>query len=901
MTMNRGAILVALLVLTACSELASIEPGICGNGVIEATEDCDSLLPHCSSCSLVCTSDADCMTLGGPGYVCGPDRLCHAPAGTFIHAAQVSVAVDAYRIANVNTTEDFFGDVIAQSGSSVTVLYGDFAGSLSTFATVQSPIAQGPVTFAKLDADSVPDVLIPTADGLAAFTFGLGVPAPYTFPKLLSEIPGGEPLMTFNIGREYLGGIIDVGGQLKLIVLLVGLGTEKVVASEFLCGAQVAEFSERRTAVHVLPTLQLAGGAPPPIHVVFSTILSSGGGDRVCAIALDEIGSLGPPISPFTLTRMPSPTPPLAAGERGVLVDVSGTGCPSLFVETAGGALLELPAQPTGAAVRPCQFAAATQIQRLDLGGGPKNGGAPLGFLALDAPDVGLVLTDGIYLYKPTALGGPSVSQFYASDRPLDRAEMLDLDDDGALDLVAMGKSSNDLDLLYQIPFPVPRMYGVLRVRFDTDETVKRVLPGDFDGNRKTDIAYVERVGEADRLMIAYGTSDRPLPGQAVGTFEDLFSLIQIDIPDSTDPFGVVSDLVVLYGRGAAKRLALLHGSPQRTMQAFFDPREELVNRPTASDDSELFAADLAGVIPGHFGGGGGHDILGLATKRHDATSSLYLTPTAPGGEISGAASCGYTMRLRRCEGVSDDQGSNSSTDLCTNLASYLAWPMSATRDVVIGIDGFGNAATFDPEHAGTCALGAIPDLTSANWSVKLGLTRRNVARRVRSIEVVASEPPELAVSFAPGKTGDPGDAAIRVCTIENGMAVSCEDPAVLVAQYVGAPAICSDLATGRATAVSRFGIPPPTVKDLFAVCQLPTGRFVYRLSRFERQTEVTELFPIGTADEIEVGDVNGDAIDDIVVLEREEGLLHVYTQCSSRNPADCEQVQIPVPGETNP
>ena len=43
------------------------------------------------------------------------------------------------------------------------------------------------------------------------------------------------------------------------------------------------------------------------------------------------------------------------------------------------------------------------------------------------------------------------------------------------------------------------------------------------------------------------------------------------------------------------------------------------------------------------------------------------------------------------------------------------------------------------------------------------------------------------------------------------------------------------------------------------------------------------------------VTDVNGDAIDDIVVLERgaTESTVHVYTQCTSRNAFAC----APVPG----
>ena len=111
---------------------------------------------------------------------------------------------------------------------------------------------------------------------------------------------------------------------------------------------------------------------------------------------------------------------------------------------------------------------------------------------------------------------------------------------------------------------------------------------------------------------------------------------------------------------------------------------------------------------------------------------------------------------------------------------------------------------------------------------------------------------------------------------------------------------LCTDLASGRATQVSRFGAPPPPVPDLFAVCGPPGLRFVYRVSRFADRTQVDELFAIGQGDEIEVGDVNGDAVDDIVVLERgaTESTLHVYTQCTSRNAFDCEPAPVQGQGQ---
>src|SRR5207302_11277077 len=63
-------------------------------------------------------------------------------------------------------------------------------------------------------------------------------------------------------------------------------------------------------------------------------------------------------------------------------------------------------------------------------------------------------------------------------------------------------------------------------------------------------------------------------------------------IRDSNDPNGVAADLGVLYTDtptpGATTELALLHGSPQRTMVGYYDP-----------DQQRLLP--YSGVVAGHF------------------------------------------------------------------------------------------------------------------------------------------------------------------------------------------------------------------------------------------------------------------------------------------------------------
>jgi len=65
---------------------------------------------------------------------------------------------------------DFYGDVISVSGTSLTVHYGDAFGDLAFEASTLIPALRGEPTFADIDGDASTDVVIPTADGVAAYS-----------------------------------------------------------------------------------------------------------------------------------------------------------------------------------------------------------------------------------------------------------------------------------------------------------------------------------------------------------------------------------------------------------------------------------------------------------------------------------------------------------------------------------------------------------------------------------------------------------------------------------------------------------------------------------------------------------------------------------------------------------
>jgi hypothetical protein len=206
--------------------------------------------------------------------------------------------------------------------------------------------------------------------------------------------------------------------------------------------------------------------------------------------------------------------------------------------------------------------------------------------------------------------------------------QFADVDGDGDTDVVASGKGAEDLDILDRKPG------SFLRFRFDTAAPVGQFVVRDFDGNELPDIAYVEQDLVEQRLQIAYGTTDQFLPGVNVGTFSKIRSIVPAQIPDSTDPDLLIADLAVLFEEQVfdevtfdvtiVPAITLLHGSPQRTMLAFFDPRS-----PPLAPQSQF-----RGVVAGSFSGpnSNGNDVL--AVEQAGTLTRLYLSVGATNGEL---------------------------------------------------------------------------------------------------------------------------------------------------------------------------------------------------------------------------------------------------------------------------
>ena len=427
----------------------------------------------------------------------------------------------------------------------------------------------------------------------------------------------------------------------------------------------------------------------------------------------------------------------------------------------------------------------------------------------------------------------------------------------------------DDLDILYRYPL------GLEVLRVDTASRVTSITAGDYDGNGVPDLAYTETAIGHQRMMIAYGTTDRPLPPVQVATFSDVASVTPTAFIDSVDRLGIADDLVVVQpaAGGGLSTLSILHGSPQRTMLSFFDPRPS----PGGSQ------AVLRAAIVGRFAGGPEPDLLALATQPVVGVRAWTVAGTARG--LDNAPSAGVpAMGLADCE-------RGLGTGVCVQDAIYLPWAVAPDRDVVIAVDrpagGIPPAARVIDPRASASSLVAQPAP-----EVVLGLPAGVVPRALHAVDVDGDGAPELVAAFGsrPGAAAPAGSA--RVCTVDAaGAPQRCQELTPIVQAIAPEITACVDAAPGRVSPRDRTTTPPRAAVDVVVLCLGPGPAGLFRVA-FDGGAPRASLLAQGVdLRAIRVGDVTGDGVDDVVALQGDAGsqTLVTYRQCTSSEAASCK------------
>jgi len=319
-----------------------------------------------------------------------------------------------------------------------------------------------------------------------------------------------------------------------------------------------------------------------------------------------------------------------------------------------------------------------------------------------------------------------------------------------------------------------------------------------------------------------------------------------------------------------------LHGSPQRTLVPNFDPRPEALGPPPMTSQQPTFA----GVVFGHFGGTGAiADLFSVIVDG--STVTTYLSAAADGAfqviNTPPPAAPGFVVCQQALAGA-----------LCADHAHYLPWARAAGTDLVIAVeDTFGRAATFDPSAPTSLAL--TPDFAASD--VPPGLTVHSLQR----FDVDGDGHDELVASFGGDLTQRTASVVgkLLACPVDDAATFrrsDCLDLQDVVADSDG-EAVCVDATSGVVGEYQRGLGGTPPAPQLVIVCHRPQiGKSdVFAISHDAKGLHADRLLRVsGAIERIFLGDVNGDAVADLLALDVESQTLlptlRVYLQCNSRD-----------------
>jgi len=856
-----------------CTSFDSIDRDVCGNGLIEAGEDCDSNDSTCVRCAVVCSAVADCPT---PDYACGVDGLCHAPGG----ALEAPVPAGPFQVGEFHITDldhDGTGDVLGLSRTSVVIRHGEASGRLSALESLITPSQSGPPAVGDLDNDGSLDVTITTPDGLVSYTSPYGTLSPVAVQSLVLGATG-SPLdvrMMFRINDGVAGAfVVDENGQ--LFIGVIDLYQNSASTYELPCSVRLGAISEQTFQAAMVDVYSVRADAFGTSDAVVS-FATTGATPKLCVTQIHKQDNLF--VRNPAVIEDVTPLLAVAPTKKPILADLDGDGdgCPGLVnvdggrtvrwwpgdlvanrctlrvTSTANGDALPMITEASGQAV---------VIDRLPLQ-------PPIAGFAADT----LVMTDGVYSY-----GLGAISLAYRSPRKLLSADHGDLNGDGYVDGILVAEVFDDLDLLLRTTTFIPS-YQLLRL--DTASRVTATQVGDFDGNGITDLAFIEQLADHQRLMVSYATTDRPLEPIELGAFDAGAQLTQIGFPDSVDLVSLAADLVVLQPGVAGSTgpsLTILHGSPQRTMLGYFDPRID----DTPEQNEMLFR----GAIAGRFQTTAGtdyNDLLAIAIDPRNPPSIGPRVWRVPGTSHGPDATESAGFAVNNVADCTDSTAGN----LCVQDAAYFAWSLDPTRDVVIAIDRAVTPHAIMIDPSGASSVTAVP-IGALSSKISAG----TVARAIHAADLDGDGAEELVAVFAPRTTSQRG--GVLVCTMSAGTPQSCTDlvPELLAARPDDGMQLCVDAAPARITYRDPL-TPAGGAGDLVVLCRGSAGSALYRVRQGASGLDVLSLAVTPEAlNAIQVGDVTGDGLDDVVALEGESGVqsLVVFPQCSSRGLGSCSR-----------
>ncbi len=520
--MRHWLVAIAAVAGAACADLGAVPTDVCGNGVIEVGEDCEvdgvdaegnptlcGTSGGPNQCAYECSTEVDCPI----GFACGTDLRCRQAGGAFTAGPSLGVVADDVLIADVDG--DQIADLVSAGGSALEVRFGSAQADLAS--VLSTPVSTPPAALAvgALDADGTDDLVVATTPGILTFLGGSdGTIDPFSYP-VGSFAPGS------NTGFGVAVKVDTRPGQLDDQVLLAWADQIGVPLAAVVFPDAVTELPRPGAGMGPTnPTILNMPAQALSVGALATNRDAGGADDGAREIAIGYTTGRQVFIYRVSGPSAASPAAPIVTEPTGQVIDLGvgrglrgasgiffgyfdADGCLDLLahVDAVAGQRLVL---ARGIAVgQVCTGVLAAPVDILTLG--PTD---PLRVLAVADLDgdgtTDVVASTGIYRVDPA---GPTPDEVLAFADDINDAAVVDINGDGRVDVATFREGRPDVEVLIST--------GVTFNRFvvSTSAAVQRLAAGDFDGDLVDDLAIVEIDSSGDDAVFTVSVSFGALLG----------------------------------------------------------------------------------------------------------------------------------------------------------------------------------------------------------------------------------------------------------------------------------------------------------------------------------------------------------------------------------------------------
>lgn len=574
------ALFLVAVLQPACLQIPDYDETGCGDSILGAGEDCDgryvSLDGTCAApgtehaCHYICSSSDSSAC--PPGWGCGNDGRCYQPRLQLV-PPEMDVPVPIYVTDVVDMDGDGFDDLVSTSGLSIATRFSDGAGRFDDVFNLVLPRESGTTIWVAplddddgdndSDDDAPNDALIPLGPTLLALSgqetrgFASRLFPTEILPQTVKEAAG----VALEADRDRF----DPDSELLVL--------SELVQSDGTTRSSMAFHPPPRCSEPVdLPDNQQVSNLGGKTIVEAGTRIPRADldGDRFTEFALafrgsrklylyGTAGSPGSTNSDTCLRPVPYvPSPEIAMPDGYMLgdhnplfVDIDGDGDLDVLMGIAPAAEppFTAPILTTAVAVGEAVGDGSYDTQATivpGLAGLSPERSPPLAAGDLDGDGVAeYVMPDAILrIDQPSGLPAQVVPLTRPSGAHWVTAEVLDLNGDGALDVVAAAYGGVDWFLNAT---PTGLTGQLNRFILDAPPGDPQLRTGDFNGDLQPDVAAVARVGLGNELVVVFGSATG-IPGdvQPIGGFGGRVHFVETGLtPEPTA--GVVDGLSDLF------------------------------------------------------------------------------------------------------------------------------------------------------------------------------------------------------------------------------------------------------------------------------------------------------------------------------------------------------------------